>query len=379
MADDQASGERAQVRRSETDKRSSRDLEAVRAGLERALAGHAAGGTGHRVSGLTGTSENGMSSETLLFEAAWTEPSGPRRERLVARVAPIDGDVPVFPEYDMPGQFETIKAVARLTDVPVPAPWWCETDPGVIGSPFFVMGRVEGQVPPDVMPYNFGDSWLSKASSAEQARLQDATISVLARLHAIAEPERSFAHLLGAWAGDTALHRHVARTWNWYRFAARDAGRSDLLEKGFAWLDRRWPAGSPTVFCWGDARIGNVMYRDFEPVAVLDWEMAGLAPAETDLGWMVYLHSMFEELASNYGFAGMPRFLRVDDAATAYERLSGHSPRDLEWYMTYACLQLGIVYLRTGLRAVRFGERPAPTTTDELVLNAPGLAARIGA
>jgi aminoglycoside phosphotransferase (APT) family kinase protein len=376
---DNTAAERASDWHSETDNRSSRDLNAVRLGLERALAAHLPDSSDHQITEIAGTSENGMSSETLLFDASWNDHTGHRHERLVARVAPIEGDIPVFPEYDLAGQFQTIETVAALTDVPVPDTWWCEPDPAVIGSPFFVMGRVEGQVPPDVMPYNLGESWLFKGSPEDQSRLQERTISILARLHAIPEPEKHFSHLLGTWPGDTALRRHFAKRWHWYEFAARDAGRSELLEKGFAWLDQHWPADSPTVFCWGDSRIGNVMYRDFEPVAVFDWEMAGVGPAETDLGWMVYMHQMFEDMAAKYGFPGMPHFLRLEDAAETYERLAGHAPRDLDWYVTYSGLQLGIVFLRTGIRSVRFGERAAPKSTEELVSNASWLAARMGA
>lgn len=363
---------------SETDKRSSRDREVVRIGLQKALAAFVPDGRDHRIGEVAGTSETGMSSETLLFDATWEEPAGPRQERLVARVAPFLDDVPVFPEYDLPGQFQTIRTVAELTDVPVPEPWWCEPDPAVIGSPFFVMARVDGQVPADVPSYNL-DSWLSNASRADQARLQEASIGILARLHAIPEPEKRFAHLLGDWPGDTALRRHVAKRWHWYQYAARDAGRSEIVEKGFAWLENHWPADSPTVFCWGDSRIGNVMYRDFEPVAVLDWEMAGVGPAETELGWMIYLHQMFEQMLSRYGFPGMPHFMRSEDAAATYEQLTGHSPRDLDWYITYSAVQLGIVFLRTGIRSVRFGERAAPQSTEELVTNAFTIAERIGA
>lgn len=360
--------------------RSSRDLETLRAGLEKALAGHLPAATGHRVGPLTGTSATGMSSETLLFEATWQEGDGARCEQLVARVAPAEQDVPVFPSYDLPGQFATIESVAALTDVPVPPPWWCEADPSVIGSPFFVMGRVDGEVPPDVMPYNFGDSWLFSATPAQQSRLQESTVAVLAELHAISDPQARFAHLGGGPDGPTALRRHVAGRYDWYRFAARDSGRSDLLEKGFAWLERHWPDDEgPTVFCWGDARIGNVMYRNFEPVAVLDWEMAGLGPAETDIAWLVYLHRMFEDMAGRFGFPGMPHFLRAEDVAATYERISGHTPRHLDWYEVYSAIQLGIVYLRTGHRSVHFGERPAPADTDELLMNAATLAALIDA
>jgi aminoglycoside phosphotransferase (APT) family kinase protein len=360
-------------------KRSSRDREVVRLGLQKALAGQIPDGSDHSVDSIGGTSSTGMSSETLLFDASWTEGGGRRRERLVARVAPMGEDVPVFPTYDLTAQFQTIKTVGALTDVPVPTAWWCEPDPSVIGSPFFVMGRVDGEVPSDIPPYSFGDSWLFHASKEEQNRLQDSTVAVLAELHAIPEPQKHFAHLLGDFPGDTALRRHVAGRRYWYDWAKRDSGRSELLEQVFSWLDDHWPTGDDeAVFCWGDSRIGNVMYQDFQPSAVLDWEMAGVAPGETDLAWLGYLHQMFEDMAVTYGFPHMPDFLRLDDLATTYERLTGRTPRHLEWYALYAALQLGIVYLRTGMRSVHFGEREVPGDADELIMNADALRSLMG-
>jgi aminoglycoside phosphotransferase (APT) family kinase protein len=274
----------------------------------------------------------------------------------------------------------TITTVATLTDVPVPSPWWCEPDASVIGSPFFVMGRVDGEVPPDIPPYSFGAGWVYEASPEQLGRLQDSTVAVLAELHAIPDPEKHFAHLLGQFSGETALRRHVAGRREWYEWAARDSGRSALLEKVFAWLEDHWPAHeSPAVFCWGDSRIGNVMYREYEPAAVLDWEMAGVAPGETDLAWMAYLHRMFEDMAITYGAPHMPGFLQIEDLAATYERLTGRAPRDLDWYFVYAALQLGIVYLRTGMRSVRFGEREQPADADELIMNADPLRGLIGA
>ncbi|MDE3203765.1 MAG: phosphotransferase family protein [Acidobacteriota bacterium] len=359
--------------------RSSRDVEEVRKGLERALAAHLPHGRGHTVHSIEGTSATGMSSETLLFDASWDDGDDRRHERLVARVAPFSNDVPVFPEYDLPGQFLTIQTVAALTDVPVPPAWWCEEDPSLIGSPFFVMGRVEGEVPSDIPPYSFGSGWLFEATDEQKGRLQDSTVAVLAELHAIPEPEKHFSHLRADLPGDTALLRHVAGRRQWYEWAARDSGRSALIESAFDWLERHWPAHeSPTVFCWGDSRIGNVMYRDFQPSAVLDWEMAGLAPGETDLAWLGYLHQMFEDMAVAYGFPHMPDFLRLEDLAATYERLSGRTPRDLDFYFVYAAIQLAIVYLRTGMRSVRFGEREAPADADELIMNADRLRALLG-
>jgi aminoglycoside phosphotransferase (APT) family kinase protein len=363
---------------SDVSHRSSRDLEAVSDALQAACAKHWPEGTNHKVSGLQGTTATGMSSETLLFDLTFEESGGAQTTlNLVARVAPDAADVPVFPEYDMPGQFKTIETVGQLTDVPVPPALWCEPDSTVIGSPFFVMGRVDGVVPPDVMPYPFGDNWLFDAPREQQMKLQASTVSAIAGLHAIAEPEKRFAHLRPQHGGDTALRRHVAGRRAWYEFAARSCGRSELVERGFRWLEDHWPNESETVFSWGDSRIGNILYRDFEPVAVLDWEMAGLGPAELDIAWLVYLHQMFEDICSQMGLPGMPHFLRMDDVSATYEQITGKTLRDLDWFITYSCLQLGIVFMRTSWRQVHFGDRPMPATVDELIMNAAALEEKI--
>jgi aminoglycoside phosphotransferase (APT) family kinase protein len=359
--------------------RSSRDPARMAEGLRAWLGGVLPPGAEPAVAGLEGTSANGMSSETLLFDASWTEDGATRRHQLVARVAPRAEDVPVFPAYDIPGQFETIRLVGRLTDVPVPRVWWCEPEPTPLGTPFFVMSRVDGRVPPDVMPYNFGDSWLYDAAPDDQRHLQDATVDVLARLHAVDDPEGRFGFLAGSpgstsrrgtTTGDTPLRRRVAATRAWYEFAAADGFASPLVERGFAWLEDHWPTHeSPTVLSWGDSRIGNVMYDGFDPVAVLDWELATVGPRELDVAWLVYGHRIFEDIAATMGLGGMPDFLRLEDVAGTYERLTGHTLRDLAWFGTYAALQYSIVFLRTGARQVHFGEIERPATPDDLIMN----------
>jgi aminoglycoside phosphotransferase (APT) family kinase protein len=173
--------------------------------------------------------------------------------------------------------------------------------------------------------------------------------------------------------GDTSLRWHIAHTRAWYEFVAADGVSSPLVERAFEWLEANWPAESPTVVSWGDARIGNVLYRDFAPVAVLDWEMCGVGPREIDLGWMIYAHRSFEDLAQAFELPGMPDFLRREDAAARYAAGSGYEPRDLDFYEAYAALQWGIVFLRTGSRRVRFGEIDEPHNFEELIYNKPSL------
>ena len=350
--------------------RTSRDHGEVRARMERWLAGRLPEGAAPRITELQPTSANGMSNETLLLTACWREGGEPRQERLAARLAPDPGDVPVFPRYDLERQYEVIRLVGELSDVPVPPVWWSEPDAGAIGTPFFVMGHVDGRVPPDVMPYTFGDNWLHDATADEQRSLQDATFRVLARLHAVEDAERRFAFLRPDQPGETPLRRRVAAARAWYDFAAADGFPSPLVERGFAWLDAHWPRDEgETVLSWGDSRIGNVLYDGFVPAAVLDWEMATLGPRELDVGWLIYGHRIFDDIAGAYGLPGMPEFMRADDVADHYEALAGHRLRDLAFYGTLAALQYAIVFLRTGARSVHFGEQEPPAEVDDLLHN----------
>jgi aminoglycoside phosphotransferase (APT) family kinase protein len=352
-------------------KRSSRDPQQLGPRLETWLASKLEPGADPKISGLEGTSATGMSSETILFEATWTEDGEQQHQRLVARIAPDVGDCPVFPSYDMDKQSRAIALVGKLTDVPVPAVLGAESDPSVIGAPFFVMERIDGIVPPDVMPYTFGDNWFYDAPRDDQQRLAHSTLDVLASLHGIHNAEERFAFLAFDEPGQTALERHVAHTRRWYEFACRDTPRSPLLERTFDWLDAHRPDDEgETVLSWGDSRIGNVLYDDFEPVAVLDWEMAGLGPRELDVAWLVYAHRVFEHLAKRFEAPGMPHFLRPDDVASAYESRTGHVLRDLDFYMVYAGVQWGIVFLRTGFRQVHFGEREMPSDPQEFMHHA---------
>jgi aminoglycoside phosphotransferase (APT) family kinase protein len=354
--------------------RSSRDPEQTRQRLERWLAGTVGPSAAPTVSELAGTDANGMSSDTMLFRATWSDEDGRHDERLVARVAPDEADVPVFPTYDLEGQFQVIRAVADLTEVPVPRAWWCEPSVTPMGAPFFVMSRVDGLVPPDVMPYTFGGNWLFDATPEQQRRLQNTTVAAIAALHRIGSPIERFSFLEKKVAGDSHLRRHVANTWAWYEMAKRAGTPSPLIERGFEWLETNWPAHESTpVLSWGDARIGNVLYQDFTPAALLDWEMAGLGPAELDVGWIVYAHHVFQSLAAMLELPGMPTFMTAADVAGEYETLTGHAVRDLRFFMVYAALQWGIVFLRTGVRQAHFDGGTVPECAEDMIHNRPHL------
>ena len=84
---------------------STRDTDDLQRRLEAWLATRLPDGAAPSVPSLAVPETNGMSSETLLFDAEWRNGSGPRRRALVARLAPEPSAVPVFPRYDLDRQF----------------------------------------------------------------------------------------------------------------------------------------------------------------------------------------------------------------------------------------------------------------------------------
>ena len=230
------------------------------------------------------------------------------------------------------------------------------------------MSRVDGVIPDDITYNSAG--WFFEASRDDQRLVQESTVSAVAALHAIPDPERNLAFLQFPQAGDTALSRHVAHAQAWYDYAVSHGGRCALIERGFAWLADHWPADpGDTVLSWGDARVNNVIYRDFRPVALLDWEMTGLGPREIDIAWMVGGHQVLEVIAGLLGSSGLPHLLRLEDVATQYEAEAGHALRDMGFYLTYTAIQWAIVFVLAGLRRVHFGEQPRPADIRDLIIN----------
>ena len=306
---------------------------------------------------------NGMSSETVLFDL---HDGAGSVEHYVARLAPLPELYPVFPEYDLELQRRCMEMVRAHTDVPAPEVPHSETDPDWLGSPFIVMKRIDGVPPLDVPPYVFG-GWVMDATPDERSRMQRNAVSVLTRLHVIAPDTHDLSFLMRPEHGDTALDQQLGYQ-RWYYDWARDGATYPLIERTFEWLDARKPSEPRTVFNWGDSRIGNMLWRDFEPVAVLDWEMATVGPPEVDLAWMIFLHDFFQDLAARFDMPGLPEFMDRSEIMATYEDLSGHAVQQLEWFEVYAALRFAIVSIRTSTRGIAYGSMEKPEDPDDLVM-----------
>ncbi|WP_433634918.1 phosphotransferase family protein [Nocardia sp. CA-120079] len=313
----------------------------------------------------------GMSGATVLFDAEWTDAGALRSGSYVMRMPPAS--IPLMRTYDLEKQYEVMRAVADSGAVPVPELCWQETDETALGTPFFIMRKVDGRIPSDNPPYVFM-GWILESAPDERLSLMHNTVDVLAKLHAIADAQQRFPMLC---ADGSGLRCHVEETRAWYRWGLADEGHPvPLIERGFDWLEANWPADpGPDVLSWGDSRPANIIYDGVEPAAVIDWEMAALGPREIDVAWIIYMHAFFQFLATMHGAPGLPDFLRRDDVVARYEEASESTLRNLDFYLVYAGIRHAIAMARGKVRMIGFGEDVAPQDPDDYIMQRPLLTA----
>ncbi|GAB2877322.1 hypothetical protein [Nocardioides pacificus] len=102
---------------------------------------------------------------------------------------------------------------------------------------------------------------------------------------------------------------------------------------------------------------------------MLDWESAVLAPRELDLGWFLFFHRMFQDIAEVFEVPGLPHLFRRDEVVAQYEEAAGAAVRDLDFYLVYAALRHGIVMSQIERRRVHFGEVEPHEDLDAYVLH----------
>jgi len=285
----------------------------------------------------------GESSDTQLFEARWREAGEQKTLAGVLRCAPRRPGP--FPSYDLPMQFEIMQTLGERTDVPVPEVIWLEEDPGIFGAPFLVMRQVEGDAPLDFPSYQ-GEGMYRDTSPRVRAHMWHATVETVAELHAQDWRGLGLTRVPGARTGDDPARQQL-ETWRDYLDWTREqpGERLAVFDEALAWLEARRLPSAPLSLCWGDAKLGNVLYRpgSRDVAAVLDWEMATIGDPEMDLASLHLSDLRAQDGADGVALEGTPS---ADELVRMYEKASGRSIRDFRYALVFATFWRGAVQLQ---------------------------------
>lgn len=334
-----------------------RSIEKTRDDLARWLAGRIPHARDIEIRSLGGPEETGFSSDTLLFDFAWHENGMRHVEPVVVRLEPAG--FPVFPSYEIAWQYKLMDGL-RGVGVPAPRMLWLEEDPSSLGARFYVMERVEGRIPPDRPPYHM-DGWMLQATPAERASLWRSGIEAMARVHRADWRALGFGFLDRPDFGKTGIDQQLGY-YERYLSWALGSDRHPTCERALKWLRANQPSGEPLRLCWGDARIGNMIFRDGTCVAVLDWEMATLGNPAEDLAWYMYLDRHHCE---GIGVPRLEGFPSRDETVAQWEELTGLNARStLDYYEIFAGLRFAAIMVRVVRQMKHYEVLPADSTFD---------------
>jgi aminoglycoside phosphotransferase (APT) family kinase protein len=299
----------------------------------------------------------GMSSETRLFEASWRGEGGVERLDAVLRAAPT-GEGP-FPSYDMALQFHVMDRVRRHTSVPVPEVVWLEEDPAVLGVPFLVMKRVEGEAPLDFRPSYHAAGFYREASPAHRRGIWQGVIDGIAALHAADWRAMAIPGLPGGASGELDPGAAPLAYWrDYYLGWLKDTPDEPIhaYDEALDYLEGERPADARTTLVWGDGKLGNVMFApaSADPsaphrvAAIVDWEMATIGDPEMDLASLLISDERAREDAGE-SLDGTPD---EETLVAMYESASGERVLNFHYAQVFATFWRGCVQLKV-MRSMR--------------------------
>ena len=327
--------------------------------LARWLGEHIIGARSVHVDGFT-TPRSGYSAETLMVDAVVTAADGARRERFVLRRE--TPDPPIYPtqapglDIEIAIQYRAMHSIANHSSVPIAPLIGYESDPSVMGAPFFVMGFIDGQVPIENPSY-LREGFFHDAAPEDRRRLIERGLRVMADVHRIDWRQADL-----EWLNPPGTTPGTARQLAiWEEYARRELGDRThaLLERGFEWLHRNLPPDPVVALAWGDPRPGNMIWRDFHCVCATDFEAVALAPPEFDLGWWLMFDRWSHE---SMGLPHLPGEPTRDEQRAFYASALGRDVGDTHYYEVLAAARYCAIVVRVMNRTVARGHIPADNT-----------------
>jgi aminoglycoside phosphotransferase (APT) family kinase protein len=222
----------------------------------------------------------------------------------------------------------------------VPRPFLYCDDTSVLGSPFYLMERVNGLILRARLPVGLA------LSSEVMRSLSESFIENLVEIHGV---DYNAAGLGELGRPEGYVSRQI-EGWTKRYYNARTDDVPEI-ERLASWLAEHTPADSGRSLIHNDYKYDNVVFAPDElsrVIAVLDWEMATvgdpLMDLGTTLGYWVDADDPEEWQRFGFGLTTLHGNLRRRDLLDYYARLSGRNVQNVVFYFAYGLLKTaGIV------------------------------------
>ncbi len=309
------------------------DLEEIRRNLEGWMQRRLEDRPGLKIGELNFPQASGESSVTLLFEATWPDSTA---EGFVFRMAPSVSQV--FDHHDLLMQVQMMELL-RSEGIPAPSILGYEADASLFGSDFYVMDFCEGRIPPDIPPMAIAGWVKEEIGSREREMMWRTGLEAMACVHRIDIRQHDLSRLPSAKKGEATIAQEL-RTYDAIFKPELRASADPRILEGWEYLSANPPESEAPSLCWGDARPGNMIFRDHRPVAIIDWEMANVSDPLTDLAWWVWVDKCNSEGLGFDRLSGLPT---PEEIYAHWQELTGRSLHNLPWFELFAVVRYAMI------------------------------------
>jgi aminoglycoside phosphotransferase (APT) family kinase protein len=220
----------------------------------------------------------GWSHEIYVFYANWTEHGRPIRRGFCLRKDP--GTSLLRELSSLKEQFQVIKAL-EPTAAPTPKAYWFEEDRALIGGPFLVMEKVEGEA---TNPWSRAGKQFY-AEAAKRGKLPRSFVEALASLHNLDWRAAGLDFIGVPSPGKDFALREIAK---WERLINASSRKPEpVLTEVIMWLKVNAPTVQRLAFVHGAYRTGNLIIKDDEIAAIIDWELQVIGDPMYDVAYVL--------------------------------------------------------------------------------------------
>src|SRR5216684_1388991 len=220
----------------------------------------------------------GWSHEIYVFYANWQEDSRNVTRGLCLRKDPGVGLLREI--SSLKEQYQVLQAL-EPTAAPTAKVYWYEEDPALLGGPFFIMEKIEGEVP---NPWSRAGKE-KYAEAARRGKLPLSFVETLAKLHNLDWRAAGLDFIGVPGDGKDFALREIAK---WESLIAESGHKPEpVLTELLMWLKANAPAARRLAFVHGAYRTGNLIIRDDAIVGVIDWELQVIGDPMYDVAYVL--------------------------------------------------------------------------------------------
>ncbi|MEE8165582.1 MAG: phosphotransferase family protein [Myxococcota bacterium] len=300
---------------------------------------------------------SGFSAKTVFVPVAYRKAGRAVEEKLVLR---LENPEPALYPQQAPGldveieiQYRAMEALHATGKLPIAPLFGYEADASILGNPFFVMGYIPGDVMVEQPPYT-QVGFFADATPSDREEMITRGVQAMADFHSIDWQQAGFQWLVAP-GEEPDVMRQVELWESMLRRGLGDRVHPDL-DRAFRFLHDQAPRELEPGLVWGDARPGNIIFRDNRVRCITDFENISVAPTEIDLGYWLAFDRTQHEAIDTKRLPGEPS---REQQRAIYAEHAGRTMSETYYFEVLGAVRYAAIVVPVMNRLVDRGQLPA--------------------